>query len=380
MRGQVLLEPCARGTAPALCAAALVALRTDPEAIIVALPADHVIEDDTAFATSIDRACAAALKSTIAVLGVTPRHAADGFGYILPGASLEGVPHVACVKQFIEKPSEEEALALIERGALWNAGIVVARASAVIEALGRHAPDVLAAVEKSLKPKDINGNEVGLEADAFAAAPSISFDKAVLEKFSAVVVAQLAAMWRDVGTWDAAAELFGGDLEGNRHHGRVRLAASTGNFVFSPHRLMVGLGLKGLVVVDTPDALLIASRHSLGDLRDVVAAMAGDHYPEVGVKDLLTNSEAGNAAVSGIAMRQILLKPGERRRCHPLRAAERYWIVLEGTIEVTMREASSSYGAHQSFHLAPGQACRFVNGAAGPAKLLELRIPKTATS
>jgi mannose-1-phosphate guanylyltransferase/mannose-6-phosphate isomerase len=378
MRGQILLEPCARGTAPAIGAAALLAMRTDPEAIIVALPADHIIEDDTAFAASIGQAGAAASGSHIAVLGVTPRHAADGFGYILTGANLEGVPHVAWVTQFIEKPSGEAALGLIERGALWNAGIVVARASILIEAIGRHAPDVLAAVEQSLKLKDITGNEVALEAGAFAAAPSISFDTAVLEKSSAVVVAPLAAIWRDVGTWDAVTELFGGDLEGNRHHGRVRLTTSADSFVFSPHRLTVGLGLKGLVVVDTPDALLIASRSSLGDLRGVVAEMTADHIREVGANDLLSNPEERGASAGGIEVRRIVLDPGQSEVCVPQRNISRHWIVLEGRVEVTTSNTTASVGAQESFHVEPGEPCEYSNSGTFPSKLLELRIDNQA--
>lgn len=379
MRGTLVLEPSARNTAPALCAAALVALKTDAEAIVVALPADHVIEDDAAFATSMSWACAAALGSQIVVLGVEPRHAADGFGYIVPGASLGGLPHVARVEKFIEKPDEETARGLIERGALWNAGIVVARASAVVEAIGRHAPEVLAAVKKSLDADGSGTDAVRLTAGAFAAAPSVPFDRAVLEKSSDVVVVRLPAMWRDVGTWDAVAELFSANSEGNRLGGRVRLSASTDNFVFSPHRLTVGLGLRDLVVVDTPDALLIANRLELADLREVVAAMAADHYPEVGSDDLRASSGAGDAAVGGIEMRQTSLKPGESRHCDPQLDASRYWIVLEGAVRVTIGGATSRYGTHQSFHAAPGQACGFANDGGIPARLLELRLKDKPT-
>lgn len=374
MGGHLLLEPCARSTAPALCAAALVASRIDPDVVIVALPADHIIEDDTAFVTSIGWARAAALKSHLVVLGVTPRHAAAGFGYILPGASLEGFHHVMRVEKFIEKPSEESARDLIERGALWNAGIVVARASEVVKAIEQHAPAVLAAVEKSLAANSGDMEMVRLAVEEFAASPSVSFDRAVLEKSAAVAVAALPSMWRDVGTWDAVAELFGGDMDGNRHRGRVRLSASTDSFVFSPHRLVVGLGLKDLVVVDTPDALLIANRHHLDDVRGVVAAMAGDHFPEVGGNDLQEYSEAREAAAGGIEMRRIALSAGQSEICVPQRDVTRYWIVLMGTVEVTIDKFASTFTAHQSFYVTPGHACRFTNGEALPAKLLEVRL------
>lgn len=372
--GQLLLEPCARNTAPALCAAAITAMRTEPDAILVALPADHIIEDDTAFATSIAWACAAARNSHIVVLGVTPRHAATGFGYIIPGENLEGFQYVRRIEKFIEKPGEEAARNLIERGALWNAGIVVARATAVVRSLERYAPPVLEAVEKSLGAERIGEDAIRLDAEAFAAAPSISFDKAVLERSSDVVVAQLPAMWRDVGTWDAVAELFGGDIEGNRHHGPVHLSASMDNFVFSPNRLTVGLGLKDLVVVDTPDALLIANRHHLRDLGEVVAAMAGDHIPEAGVNAVRSNSNAVNATAGDIRMRQIVLGAGQGETSSSQNDVTRYWIVLEGTVEVTIDKATSRFTAHQSFHVEPGQACRFFNREASSAKLIDVRL------
>ena len=150
LRGRLLLEPEPRNTAPALCAAALVAMRTDANAIIVALPADHVIEDGEAFAASIARAVAAAEKDWLTILGVRPRHASSALGYIVPGAAIDGLPQITRVSRFVEKPEPEIAASLVAAGALWNAGIVVARADTVIAAMRKHEPAVLEAVERSL--------------------------------------------------------------------------------------------------------------------------------------------------------------------------------------------------------------------------------------
>jgi mannose-1-phosphate guanylyltransferase/mannose-6-phosphate isomerase len=281
----LLLEPEPRGTAAALVAAALVARRVDPGAVVVSLPADHVVEEGEAFAASIARACGAAERGWLTILGVKPRHASSALGYIEPGAAVDGLQKVHRVARFIEKPDLTVAESLIAGGALWNAGIVVARADTVIEAMQRHEPTVLEAVERSLQVGGSEFDDVCPIANEFAAAPSISFDKAVLERHGNVAVTELDAAWRDVGTWVEVAELYPADGEGNRNTGWVQLSASRDTFVFSSHRLVVGMGLKDLVVVDTSDALLIAERRELGQLREAVEALAAG--------DLDTGSRSG---------------------------------------------------------------------------------------
>jgi mannose-1-phosphate guanylyltransferase len=256
-------------------------MRTDPKAIIVALPADHVIEDGKAFAASVARAVAAAEKEWLVILGVKPRHASSALGYIVPGAALDDLPQVRRVSRFVEKPEPEIAASLVSTDAFWNAGIVVARAEAVIAALRKHEPAVLKAVEHSLANGQNGADEIQLNRTEFSAAPSISFDKAVLERHEAVAVTALDAMWRDVGTWAEVAELYPADGDGNRLSGRVQLSASHNSFVLSPHRLTVGIGLQDLIVIDTPDALLIANRNELGLLREAVEAMTAASFPEV---------------------------------------------------------------------------------------------------
>lgn len=274
LKGTVLLEPEPRNTAPALCAAALVAIQSNPEAVVVALPADHVLEEGGAFAASIARAVAAAERGWLTVLGVMPRHASSALGYIVPASDVDGLPEVHRVGRFVEKPEAAVAERLISDGALWNAGIVVARTATIIEAMRRHEPAVLEAVERSLAAAGGAARDMRPSADEFSTAPSISFDKAVLERHENVAVTALDAAWRDVGTWAEVAELYPADGDGNRNSGRVQLTSSSNTFVFSPHKLTVGIGLKDFVVIDTPDALLVANRNELWRLQEVVEALA----------------------------------------------------------------------------------------------------------
>ncbi len=381
LKGRLLLEPEPRNTAPALTAAALLARRLDPAAMLVMLPADHFIAEGEAFAASVARACAAAEQGWLTILGVRPRHASSAFGYITPEAGIEGLPQVARVRHFTEKPSLDVAQGLMDGGALWNAGIVVARADQVIWAMQTHEPAVLAAVEGSLKAGESGADGLRLDGRAFAAAPSVSFDKAVLERHGAVAMTALDAEWRDVGTWGEVAELYPADAEGNRWRGRVHLTSSRNSFVFSPHRLAVGIGLVDLIVIDTPDALLVANRDDLGEVRGVVEGMAAAHYPEVGAAKLPTGAGThGEPGGSGGAFQvmQLSIGPGEVLRRKPHRDVVRHWIVLEGSVQVTIEREASTYEENQSFHVLPGHAHRLANRGEVPAKLMEVHLAAKA--
>jgi mannose-1-phosphate guanylyltransferase/mannose-6-phosphate isomerase len=362
MRGSLLLEPEVRNTAPALAAAALVAQRIAADAILVVLPADHVIEEGDAFTASIARACAAAEQGWLTILGIRPRHASSAVGYIMPGAAIDGLPQITRVSRFIEKPEPEMAESLIATGALWNAGIVVARAGTVIEAMRKHEPAVLEAVERSLAGTRSEAGDVHLGQAEFAAAPRISFDKAVLERHEAVAVTALDAMWRDVGTWAEVAELCPADADGNRQRGRIHLTSSRNSFVLSPHRLTVGVGLVDLVVVDTPDALLIANRNELALMGKVVEAMAAAHYPEVAAGDEQVKTKWIEMGDSELSLRQ------------PHRNHSRYWIVLQGTVRLTVKGESSTYAMNESFHVPPGIFHTIGNADSAPVSLIEIHI------
>jgi mannose-1-phosphate guanylyltransferase/mannose-6-phosphate isomerase len=357
LRGRLLIEPEPRNTAPALCAAALVAARTDANAVIVALPADHVIEDGEAFAASIAHAVAAAEKNWLAVLGVRPRHASSALGYVVPGAAVDGLPHIARVSRFVEKPEPEIAANLVSTGALWNAGIVVAQAEAVIAAMRKHEPAVLEAVKRSLANGRNETDEIQLNQADFIAAPRISFDKAVLERNEAVAVTALDAMWRDVGTWAEVAELYPVDGNGNRQSGRVQLSSSHNSFVLSPHRLTVGVGLDDLIVVDTPDALLVANRNDLGLVREAVEAMSADSRGD-----------------EQIVSKFVEMRDGEISVRQPHTNHSRYWIVLQGIVKLTINGKSSAYGANESFYVPPGVFHTIGNAGFPPSQLIEIHI------
>ena len=359
LRGILLLEPEPRNTAPALCAAALVARRICPGAVIVSLPADQVIEESGAFVQSIARACEAAEGEWLTILGVKPRHASSALGYIVPGARVDGMPEVHRVGRFIEKPEPAVAESVIAGGALWNAGIVVARADTVIEVMRRHEPKVLSAVETAFDAGENRGGDVYLDLFSFNSAPNISFDKAVLERHEGVAVTPLEGNWRDVGTWAEVAELYPADTEGNRQSGQVFLSSSKSSWVLSPNRLTVGIGLRDLVVVDTHDALLIANRGDLEKLREVVENLAGQ-YPEA--------AHASNALTARI----IVLKPDESLRCEPDYRTTRHWIVKQGPVTLTVGKETSIQLTNKSLFGTPGISYTFYNSGKNAVHLIEV--------
>jgi mannose-1-phosphate guanylyltransferase / mannose-6-phosphate isomerase len=243
----------------------------------------------------------------------------------------------------------------------------VARADAVIAAMRMHEPAVLEAVERSLATAGGEAGDVQLGAKDFAAAPHISFDKAVLERHEAVAVTALDAIWRDVGTWAEVAELYPADGDGNRQSGRVRLSSSRNSFVLSPHRLTVGIGLEDLIVVDTPDALLIASRNELGLLREAVEAMAAASFPEVA---------AGDDTVS---TKRFSIGVGETMFIEADPDSHRYWIVLHGQVVMTIGNKTSIYGVNENFRIPQDAILAGVNAGSETAQLIEVRILRRST-
>jgi mannose-1-phosphate guanylyltransferase/mannose-6-phosphate isomerase len=377
LRGRVVLEPEPRNTGPALTAASLVARGTDQDAIIVALPADHIIENNAAFAQCIERACAAAKKGWLTIIGIKPRFPSSALGYIEVGGGVEGLSRANRVKRFVEKPEQSIAEDLISRGALWNAGIVVARADVVIEAMRMHEPKVLEAIERSLTSGESDGDAINLEFQQFAMAPKISFDKAVLERHDAVAVIELDAMWRDVGTWVEVAELYAPDTAGNRRMGRVHLPQSRNSFVFSPDRLTVGIGLKDIVVVDTPDALLIANRNDLGLLREVVEDLsaAADREIATGIRSVGPDGLNGRGGSEGTTrVLRISLVPGESTRREPHNDVARYWIVAQGKVKVTVGKQISSYDVNQCIRVPPGLSHSISTVGTVAVKLIEVQL------
>lgn len=265
--GSVLVEPQARNTAAAIALAALHVARRDPEAVMAVLPADHVIPDRVAFRADLRLALdLAEAHDALVTLGVPPTRPETGYGYIRPAAALAGTRgRAAWVARFVEKPDEIRARLLIRQGCLWNAGIFAWRARVILAALRRHLPAVLEPIEAAMRA----GSAAAL-ARAYRRVPSVSIDTGVLERADRVLAVRARFRWSDVGSWAALAEVWGTGRDGNATRGRVVAVDSQRCLVDAGERMVAILGVEDLVVVDTPDAVLVCRKDRAQDVRRVV--------------------------------------------------------------------------------------------------------------
>jgi mannose-1-phosphate guanylyltransferase/mannose-1-phosphate guanylyltransferase/mannose-6-phosphate isomerase len=256
--GRIVLEPRGRNTAPALAVGALLAAERDPAALILSAHADHAIPDAAAFRATIAAGVPAAEAGTVVLFGLKPTYPATGYGYIEPGAPIDAAARK--VARFIEKPDAARAQALLGAGCLWNSGLFLMRAATLIEELSRHAPAVLDAARAAIAAAEADADFLRLDPAAFAAAPSISIDHAVLERTAEAAVVAADFAWSDIGAWSAVWEVQPRDAQGNAVRGRTVLEDVNGSLVFADGPLVAACGVSDLIIVATPERVLVVPR------------------------------------------------------------------------------------------------------------------------
>jgi mannose-1-phosphate guanylyltransferase/mannose-1-phosphate guanylyltransferase/mannose-6-phosphate isomerase len=270
----LILEPIGRNTAPAIAAAALA---LDRDAIMLVMPSDHVVQDVAAFRAAIAAATPLVEQGWLTTFGITPDGPETGYGYIKRGAEL--APGVARVDSFVEKPDRETAEAYLATGCYnWNGGIFLFGAGTYLDALGRHAPDMLAAVKKAVDGATRDGNRLFPERHAFAASPSQAVDYAVMEKADKVAVVPVEMGWSDVGSWDALHAISDQDDHGNANHGEVFAIDTKRCMIRSEGPVVAAVGVKDLIVIATPDAVLIMPRGASQEVKRAVEALKKDGH------------------------------------------------------------------------------------------------------
>jgi mannose-1-phosphate guanylyltransferase/mannose-1-phosphate guanylyltransferase/mannose-6-phosphate isomerase len=279
----VVVEPAVRSTAPALAAAAYAIGADDPDRLILAAPADHLMTAPEDFHRAVAAAAPAARAGAIVTFGIRPTHPETGFGYIAVGEGLTGTGGVHVVDSFVEKPAREVAEAYLAGGRhLWNAGIFLFVAGSLITEVERHAPEVASAVRRAIMKARVSRNRVILDRESYAAAPEISIDNAVMEKSDRVAVAPCDPGWNDVGSWAAVHEVSRADAAGNAFVGDVVATATENCLVQSVGgRLVAITGVSGLAVIDTADATLIAGLDATQNVKDLVKLATRARRPEV---------------------------------------------------------------------------------------------------
>ncbi|MGH8161400.1 MAG: mannose-1-phosphate guanylyltransferase/mannose-6-phosphate isomerase [Gammaproteobacteria bacterium] len=371
----ILLEPNGRNTAPALAAAALAARKRDARSLILALPADHVIRDAPRFHAAVKTGVPAARAGSLVVFGIVPTAPETGYGYIrADGADPRGWSPVA---EFVEKPDANRAAQFLAAGSyFWNSGMFLMRADRYLEELEAHAPEVMRAVSASYTGLQRDCDFERLDAPAFAKSPSISIDYAVMEHTSNAVTVPLEAGWSDVGSWQSLAAINPCDGAGNVAIGDTLLEDTKDTYVRAESRLVATLGIKNQVIVETPDAVLIADRERSQDVKLLVKRLA-----ENGRSERLLHRRVHRpwgwyeGMVSGdrFQVKHICVKPGASLSLQKHHHRAEHWTIVRGTAEVTRGEETFLVTEDQSAYIPLGTKHRLHNPGSIPLELVEVQ-------
>ncbi|WP_072385057.1 mannose-1-phosphate guanylyltransferase/mannose-6-phosphate isomerase [Hyphomicrobium sp. CS1BSMeth3] len=373
----IYLEPVARNTAPAIAVAALDVAARDPEGILVVMPSDHVIDDKAAFADAVRRAGAVAAAGRLVLFGIRPNMAHTGYGYIRSGGPLaDGDARV--VEAFVEKPDQATAEGYLAAGTyLWNSGIFVLHARTFLDELKRLAPDILAAARGALSKAREDLGFLRLDGNAFAAAPAISVDYAVMERTQKAAVLPIDVGWNDVGSWSSLWEIADQDDKGNYARGAAIIEDSSGLYVHSDRSLVAAIGVKDLVIVDTPDALLVADKKRAQDVSKIVARLKseGRREHEQHVRNYRPWGFFETLSIGPRFQVKLLhVKPGAKLSMQRHHHRSEHWVVVHGTAKVVIGDNEQLVRENESVYIVATQWHRLENPGKVPVEIIEVQI------
>lgn len=373
----MLLEPMARNTAPAVALAALHAARQfGDDAILLVLPADHLVEDANAFNQAVDAAVEAAAAGNLALFGIEPTAPETGFGYMQVGAPLDGLG-ARKVLRFVEKPDRPTAEAYLAAGGyLWNSGMFCFSVKSVLAALHAHAPEIMQNAGTALdKAKSADG-AVTLDAETFATLPNISIDYAVMERAANVAAVACNIGWSDIGSWNAVAETVDVDKAGNASEGNATLIDSRNTYVRSTGRLVATVGVQDLVVVETADAVLVTHKSAsqrvkavVDELKSKASPLATEHVTVErpwGTYTTLNESER-------FKIKRIEVKPGGRLSLQMHHHRSEHWVVVSGAAKVTCNSKEFLLSPNESTFIPVGAQHRLENPGKLPLVMIEVQ-------
>jgi mannose-1-phosphate guanylyltransferase/mannose-6-phosphate isomerase len=370
----VLLEPERRDSAPAIAAGAAFAAREDASAVVLAIAADHVILDADLFLSAAQSAIAAA-EQWIVTFGIRPTEPKTAYGYIRRGAALD-VPGVSAIEAFVEKPDAITAARYVAAGYLWNSGNFVFRADRLAEELMRHAPDVAEAAAGAVRRASVDRAFVRLDPDAFARAPKISIDFALMEKTRAAAVVEGRFRWSDIGSWDSVLGISDRDAAGNAVAGDAELLDARRCLVHAETGLAALVGVEDLVVVTTPDAVLVAHRERAEDVKALVARLkargrreAAEHrkgFRPWGHYDSVDRGER-------FQVKRLVVKPGAAVSLQKHLHRAEHWVVVRGTAEVTLNGETVHLHENESTFIPAGAVHRLANPGKIPLEIIEVQ-------
>jgi mannose-1-phosphate guanylyltransferase/mannose-6-phosphate isomerase len=372
----ILLEPYARNTAPAIALAAFAAQLSsaDADPVLLVLPADHVVKDVSAFQDAVRAAIPAAEAGKLVAFGVVPRSPETGYGYIQRGEAQGSVYRVA---RFVEKPDLERARGFVAAGDhYWNGGMFMFRARRYIEELEKLVPEIAKACSAALAGARADLDFARVDAKAFKACPSDSIDYAVMEKTADAVVVPLEAGWSDVGSWSALHDASGPDENGNVAHGDVLLEDSTNSYVFAESRLVAAVGLQDHVVVETKDAVLVAPRSRVQDVKNVVARLKEQGRSEHSLhREVFRPWGSYDSLANGprFQVKSLKVKPGAEMSLQMHHHRSEHWIVVSGTARITRGDEVFLLEENESTYIPVGTKHRIENPGKIPLHMIEVQ-------
>ena len=384
-QGRIVLEPIGRNTAPALTLAALAAQAQGADPVLLVMPADHVVTEVAAFQEAVRSAARLAQAGSIVTFGITPDRPETGYGYIQAGAAL-GDGAASVIARFVEKPDRATAEGYLQEGNyFWNSGLFVLRASVWLAALRLCRPDMLAACETAWTKGAADLSFQRVDAEAFAACPSDSIDYAVMEHLAGKlaisglpkgVVLPLSAGWSDVGAWDALWQILPKDESGNVAQGRVLLQGCGDTLALSSGRLVACVGVKGLVVVETPDAVLVADQRHTQDVKQIVDQLKRDGCAEGMLHRKVYRPGGwydGVDAGERFQVKRIMVKPGGKLSLQMHHHRAEHWVVVRGTARVTKGEEVFLLTENQSTYIPLGVTHRLENPGRVDLEMVEVQ-------
>jgi len=384
VQADILLEPAGRNTAPAVALAAIYALAEHNDPLLLILPSDHSIQEVTAFEQAVRQGAKLAQDDKMITFGVRAETPETGYGYIQRGAALDRESQSYTVTRFVEKPDKNTARELLDRGGYyWNSGMFLFRASQYLSALEKYAPEILSACQKAMQSTRRDLDFIRVDNAQFAACPSNSIDYAVIEPLchskkadSGVLVVPLDADWSDIGSWSAIWDVCGKDEAGNRLSGDVMTQNTQDCLIYAEHKLVSVLGVKGLVVIDTKDALLVADKDCVQDVKKVVDRLKQENRSEWKTRREVFRPWGKYDSIdtgTRYQVKHITVNPGAKLSVQMHHHRAEHWVVVSGTAKVTNGDNTFLVSENESTYIPIGQVHALENPGQLPLELIEVQ-------
>lgn len=373
--GDIFLEPQGRNTAPAITIAAMHLVKQGQDPLLFVMPADHVIEEMDKLAASLKAGAALANQDYLVTFGIQPTKPETGYGYILRAKALAGEQAYE-VQQFVEKPSLEKAQSYLDQGDYyWNSGMFLFKASAFLKAMQEQAADIYTACEKALEAvsKDLDFYRLN---DVFNQVRSESIDYAVMEKAANIAVVPLAANWSDVGSWNVLWEISPKNQDGNVTRGTVFTEKTSNSYLRADQRLLAVVGLSNVVVVETPDAILVADKNNCQDIRAMVNQLSEAKREEADAHQLVHRPWGYYDSLSKsdrYQVKHIVVKPGAKLSLQMHHHRAEHWVVIKGRATVTCGDQEFEVLENQSVYIPQGAKHRMENKTKEPLHFIEVQ-------